>query len=427
MSTLVKLGKKGKQIAKKVLAGSEKHYVSYVRRIERVKTARRVCAMTFDDGPMDLPACPDRFDGRSMTDVLLDTLAQYGAKGTFDVVGFTGDNYPDEPGKPGSPAWGGVRYDHYPDFGKDVHGGALHCDRLIRRMLDEGHQITNHGYRHILFGRKSFVYGKRATLGSLDAVLEDLSALDTYLKDHYDYAMTLSRPPHYVDAIGDGFASYDAYARMDYQYMAASFDGAGWLPSTLEDENAALEAEIRAMTEPIRRALESDPDVFCGQIIFQKDGCNMARRTPVAFALGEQLRLLTEAGYEIVTVQALTEESPFADVGRDDPLFSRLCELAKTAAVAFDDNTLRLEKPMTAGELAMLLAPKAEALARQEALVRAGRKPHPYRAAMDLCADAGLMDRNTKPDAPVTALPDALFEKTEDFTRRGVYAAYRMQ
>ena len=28
-------------------------------------------------------------------------------------------------------------------------------------MLDEGHQVTNHGYRHVLFGKKPFVYGKR--------------------------------------------------------------------------------------------------------------------------------------------------------------------------------------------------------------------------------------------------------------------------
>ena len=42
----------------------------------------------------------------------------------------------------------------------------------------------------------------------------------------------------------------------------------------------------------MRKALEKDPDFFCGQIIFQKDGYNMAKRTPVAFALGKQLAVL---------------------------------------------------------------------------------------------------------------------------------------
>ena len=84
--------------------------------------------------------------------------------------------------------------------------------------------------------------------------------------------------------------------------MAASFDGAGWLPSTDPDPEAALQAEIRAMVEPMRKALEKDPDFFCGQIIFQKDGYNMAKRTPVAFALGQQLALLQEYGYQVVPV-----------------------------------------------------------------------------------------------------------------------------
>ena len=59
-----------------------------------------------------------------------------------------------------------------------------------------------------------------------------------------------------------------------------------------------------------------DPDFFCGQIIFQKDGYNMAKRTPVAFALGQQLALLQEYGYQVVPVGELLAESPFADVGR---------------------------------------------------------------------------------------------------------------
>ena len=119
MSWIVKLGKKGKKIVKKIITPAEKHYVGYTRRIERVKTGERICAMTFDDGPMGLPASPDRFEGKTLTDVLLDTLAQYGAKGSFDVIGDTSENYPDEAGKLGSAAWGGVKFDHYPD---------IHCD-----------------------------------------------------------------------------------------------------------------------------------------------------------------------------------------------------------------------------------------------------------------------------------------------------------
>ena len=323
MSWIVKLGKKGKKIVKKIITPAEKHYVGYTRRIERVKTGERICAMTFDDGPMGLPASPDRFEGKTLTDVLLDTLAQYGAKGSFDVIGDTSENYPDEAGKLGSAAWGGVKFDHYPDIHCDDKGGAVHNDRLIRRMLDEGHQITNHGYRHIIFGKKPFVYGAREYLPGFDAAVADLTRLDTLMRERYGYTLTLARPPHYVDKMAGGFTSYDVYERMGYQYMAASFDGAGWLPG------ATLEDEVNAMVEPMRRALEADPDVFCGQIIFQKDGCNMLHRTPVAFALQRQLELLKSYGYRVVSVEELTEHSMFADLLPTHPLYAKLAALAK--------------------------------------------------------------------------------------------------
>lgn len=426
MSLIVKVGKAGKRFLKKYVLPPEVRHLSYTRRLERVQTTRRICAMTFDDGPMDMPCAPDRFDGRSLTDVLLDTLGEFGAKGTFDVVGDTGENYPDTAGKLGSASWGGIKYDHYPDIGCDDRGGTVHNDRLVRRMLDEGHQITSHGYRHIIFGRKAYVYGGREYLGSLDKAVEDLKKLDALMRDKYGYPLTMHRPPHYVDSMQDGFTSYDVCDVMGYQYMAASFDGAGWLPSTLSDADAALEAEVSAMVEPLRRALEADPDFFCGQIIFQKDGYNMAKRTPVAFGLRKQLELLKQYGYEVVTVQQLTEESPFADVGREDPLFETLCALEKRRAIVYSDNRLRLDAPMTCGELAMLLCPKEEALSRRHAAVRrSGKREHPYCGAMDWCREQGLLAETAKPGDPLTVLPDGLFDPVSDFTRRSVYAAYR--
>jgi len=426
MSLIVKVGKAGKRLVKKVLAPAEKHSISYTRRIERVKTDRRICAMTFDDGPMDIPASPDLFGGRALTDILLDTLAEYGAKGTFDVIGYTGDNYPDKAGKLGSAAWGGIRYDHYPDINCDEKGGAERCDRLIRRILDEGHQITNHGYRHIIFGEKPFVYGRREYLGTLEKAMEDLNKLHTLMRERYSYEMTMTRPAHYVDAIGDGFASYDVCDLMGYQYMAASFDGQGWLPSVLSDPESALKAEVDAMIEPIRRALESDPDFFCGQIIFQKDGYNMAKRTPVAWGLGKQLELLREYGYQVVTVDELMKESPFADVGRDDPLFEKLSRLEKERAIVFSDNRLRLDGPMTWGELAMLLAPKEETLGRRREMIRSARKRLPLCCgAMDWCVEQGLLPPGLKSDGHVDDLPTGSFGPTKDYTRRSVYEAWR--
>ena len=424
MPLIVKLGKKVKAAARRVLPAPEPR-LSWSRRISQVKTSRRICAMTFDDGPMDLPTVPDRFNGRSVTDVLLDLLAEFGAKGTFDVIGDTSENYPDRRGRLGTTNWGGVAYDHYPDFGQDEHGGALHCQRLIRRMIDEGHQITNHSYCHRIFGREAVVYRRRRCLGSFDAAVADLTRLDKLLRERDGYKMTMTRPPHYVNRVEKGLTAYDVCDAMGYQYLAASFDGAGWMSDKNKDPEAALEAEIRAMTEPIRRALEKDPDCLCGQIIFQKDGGNMQRRTPVVHGLRGQLELLREYGYQVVTVAELMEESPFADLGREDPLFDKLNALQRERTVVYADNCLRLDRPMTQGELALLLCPRQEAIPRRLAQIRRAGPADPSAGALAWCAEQGILPKDTDPKAPVTGLPAELFEPTADFTRRGVYAAYR--
>ena len=424
MSLIVKIGKKGKAAVKKLLSPVETHRVSYTRRIERVKTDRRILAMTFDDGPADIPCSPDLFGGRSLTDVILDVLEEFGAKGTFDVIGDTSENYPDKAGAPGTAAWGGIRYDHYPDFGKDASGGAAHNDRLIRRMLEGGHQITNHGYRHIIFGRKSFVYGKRVYLGSFDGACEDLARLHRFMSEKYGYEITMGRPPHYVDRVQGGLSSYDVYDSMGYQYMAASFDGAGWLPSTAGDAQTAFEDEVRAMTDPVKAALEKDPDFFCGQIIFQKDGCNMSKRTPVAVGLRRQLEILSDYGYRVVTVEELMRESPFTDVGRDDPDFGLFESLQRDRAIVFSDNRLRPDVQMKNGELAMLLCPK-ESLLERRRRAASDKKATLYRCAMEICSEKGLMPAGLREDAAVSALPEGLFDRTEDMTRRSVFRAYR--
>ena len=95
-------------------------YLWPVRRIERVKTTQRICAMTFDDGPCLLPPQPGS-STMGLTEHLAQVLERHGAKGTFDVVGDTSQNYPDVAGKEGSAQWGGVSYEPlFPIFGKSI-------------------------------------------------------------------------------------------------------------------------------------------------------------------------------------------------------------------------------------------------------------------------------------------------------------------
>lgn len=382
-------------------------YLSPVRRIERVATHERLCAMTFDDGPCRLPANPDHFDGKPLTLVLMETLERYHAKGTFDVVGDTSTNYPDKPGKHGSASWGGISYDHYPDFGQDAQGGIAHCPELVERLLQGGHEITSHTYTHVLFGRKPLVYGRRQYLPDWEAVVDDLQKFHSTMQTQWQYEVTLSRPPHYVDTIRGGFSSYDAYALMGYQYMAASFDGAGWLPL------ATYEAEVEATWRPMEKLLRENPDYFAGQIIFQKDGYNMARRSPVADGLAQQLKLLQDYGYRVVTVSELMAHSPLRDVLPESPVGRAAKRLLENRwCVAYRDNTLRAEQPLTRGELAMM-AYGWDAVPERMAMMKTGTAPfrdlscqHPYAAAAKLAVQAGALTAAGKtfsPDAPATA------------------------
>ena len=359
MSIYSSLMKTARTAKHKVTAMTAKPvYISPVRRIGHVMSKQRICAMTFDDGPCLLPPSEDP-DGDALTLELIRCLEKFNARGTFDVVGDTSGNYPDKPGRDGKASWGGIRYDHYPDIGRDKEGGAAHTGEIIRRILEGGHALSNHGFAHILFGRKSLVYGRRAHCTDISAVLDDLTRLHTLIKDQHGYEMSLARPAHYVDAIPDGFTSYDAYAMMGYTYMAADFDGAGWLPM------ASYKDEVDAMFMPMERLLSQDPDALCGQIIFQKDGFNMARRTPVADGLPLQLELLSRYDYKVLTVPDMLAISPFSDVHEDNQYaLAARALLDRGFCVAYRDNALRTESVCTCGEFYMMAHGREATLSR---------------------------------------------------------------
>ena len=82
---------------------------------------------------------------------------------------------------------------------------------------------------------------------------------------------------------------------------------------------------------------------------------------------------------------------------------------------------------MTVGELAMLLAPKAETITRRVAQLRQTGRAGAYDGAMAWCRENGLISEAAHPADHVTALPETWFVPTDSFTRRDVYAALRME
>lgn len=345
-------------------------YLSPVRRIERVYPLSNAkwCAMTFDDGPSFEPPnpypSPDELarigldkskKDYGLSEILLATLNTFECRGTFDSIGTTAKNYPDTRGKLHTAKWGGQRHDHYPDMDKDHLGGLINHPAFGKRIIDEGHEIANHGGHHVLFGPIRLVYNSRASLQSLDEVIDDLTMLHNHIYESTNHITKLSRPPHYIDRINGGQSAYDAYAHMGYQYMAASFDGGGWKPS-----NGNYELDVNMMVEPIKKALEQDSNALNGQIIFQKDGCNMSLETPVTHALYEQLQILKAYGYKVVTVSELLGESPFEDYGTEHEgyFYARALERAGFI-VGYKNNTFQPDRILTFGELITMSTPKA--------------------------------------------------------------------
>lgn len=351
-------------------------FLSPVRRIERVypPSNQRLVAMTFDDGPSALSPSPIPKNCKNpeagLSAHLMETLEKYNAKGSFDIIGDTSKNYPDKKGKDNTANWGGLRHDHYPDFEMDHLGGAQNQESLTTKIA-QNHAVCNHTYSHVLFGPIKFIYGRRAHLTGLKEVVEDILKLNNLASEKYGVKPTLARPPHYVDPIkktpstpaalspiasGHRFPnSYDAYAITGHDYLAASFDGGGWKPSS-----GNYKADVAAMVYPIKNTLETDPDSLNGQIIFQKDGVNMTRQTPVADALPLQLKLLTQAGYKVVSVYELIDISPFEDLPDTHPAFASARAILKAGYIcAYPNNHFYPDRLLTFGELVSMVTPRA--------------------------------------------------------------------
>ena len=322
--------------------------MSPVRRIEFVAPPKeRICAMTFDDGPTSAPCLPS--GKKRLTEHLLDVLKTHGATATFNIIGSTAENYPDAKGKLGTHHAFGTKYDHYASFLQDHLAGAVSCADLLRRIAIEGHEIANHGYRHIIFGAEYFVYRKREFFKNLDDVVADLTRLHNFVKSETGHEIRLARPPHYVDRIGrfTRHDAYTAYAKMRYHYLAASIDGGGYLPTC-----GNYNEDVKKMVAHIERLLENDPDSLSGHIIFQKDGYNLSIESPIADALDLQLTLLKKYGYKVVTVSELMDISPFVDVTHDDEGLEAIRGLDKQGyTIGFQNNEFKPDERITKEQL----------------------------------------------------------------------------
>lgn len=192
------------------------------------KEGKKRVALTFDDGPHP-----------KYTAEILDILAEYGAHATFFVIGQNAKKYPD----------------------------------LVRRELNDGHEVGNHTEHHYHTGQ----------IGA-ETLRRDMAACEETLLTLTGVRPTLFRPPEGV---------YNAAVRqacedMDYRAVLWCVDTRDWAHNPVGN----IVANVRQNT-------------VNGSIILMHDF--VAENSPTPAALRRLLPILQASGYEFVTVSQLLE------------------------------------------------------------------------------------------------------------------------
>ena len=183
-------------------------------------------ALTFDDGPHP-----------KYTPEILDFLAENGIKATFFVVGQNAQAYPS----------------------------------LVKRELDEGHEVGNHTFSHAYLSKIPYREQCDEVIAAENAVFEE-----------NEYRTHLLRPPGglYSETI------YKIADRLDYSVILWSVDTRDWAHTPAGEIAAAVLGTVKG-----------------GDVILFHDF--IGKKSPTLDALREIVPELKERGYEFVTVSEL--------------------------------------------------------------------------------------------------------------------------
>ena len=211
---------------------------SYV--IQRGGDHPGLVALTFDDGP----------DPR-WTPAILDILKQENAPATFFIIGKNGQAYPD----------------------------------LLRRLVDEGHEIGNHTYTH-------------PNLGEIPESLTELelNATQRLIESEIGRSTVLFRPPYFGDAEADKPQQVEpAYLaqRLGYLIVGVRIDPDDWQLPVSPDE---------IVDRTLQRVADTNPETRGQVILLHDSGGNRAATVAALPKLIEELRA---RGFRFVLVSLL--------------------------------------------------------------------------------------------------------------------------
>jgi cellulose synthase/poly-beta-1,6-N-acetylglucosamine synthase-like glycosyltransferase/peptidoglycan/xylan/chitin deacetylase (PgdA/CDA1 family)/spore germination protein YaaH len=211
---------------------------SYV--IQRGGDHPGLIALTFDDGP-----------DPNWTPAILDILKQEKVSATFFIIGKNGQAYPD----------------------------------LLRRIVNEGHEIGNHTYTH-------------PNLGEIPASLTDLelNATQRLIESETGRSTVLFRPPYFGDAEADKPQEVEPALlaqQLGYLMVGVRIDPDDWeLPVTADD----------IVKRTLARVDDKNPDTR-GQVVLLHD--SGGNRSATVAALPELIRVLRARGFRFVPVSEL--------------------------------------------------------------------------------------------------------------------------
>lgn len=211
---------------------------SYV--IERTGDHPGEIALTFDDGP----------DPR-WTPAILDILKRENVPATFFVIGKNGDAYPD----------------------------------ILRRIVNDGHEIGNHTYTHPNLGE---VPGRVVDL--------ELNATQRLIESITGRSTVLFRPPYFGDAEADKPDEVESAIRakdLGYVMVGVRIDPNDWKPGVTADE---------IVKNTLQRAEDTNPETR-GQVVLLHD--SGGDRSATIAALPELIHELRARGFKFVPVSAL--------------------------------------------------------------------------------------------------------------------------
>ncbi|MBQ8357168.1 MAG: polysaccharide deacetylase family protein [Clostridia bacterium] len=192
------------------------------------KTGKAQIALTFDDGPHP-----------RYTPIILDILKEFGIPATFFAVGVNVETYP----------------------------------QLIRRIVEEGHELGNHTYNHYHVAKMS-----------TETLLRDISLCSNAIEKITEQKPRYFRPP---EGVCNGDVK-EICGNADMTIVMWSVDTRDWAHTPISE-----------ICNNVRHNTKN------GSIILMHDF--IGKNSPTPEALRQIIPMLRELGYEFVTVSQLLE------------------------------------------------------------------------------------------------------------------------